>query len=173
MKLTIDLSLTEEGNIRGWVNKGLTDPVFAAHPWRIVLEERTQARFDQVAAQFGATPGPTPPPGDPFADLKWRQATFGSWAAFQPQFLTPDESNGLKAAHPELAQTLDLLAAYYGPGGWGNITGQRLNNVFYFNNFKTGVMERDSNGAADKFILGNSVSAEHPNGVPPPSLTIP
>lgn len=60
MRLYIDLSPTEEANIHGWVNKGLNDPVFANHPWRIVLEEQTRARFDQIAAQFG-----TQPPGPP------------------------------------------------------------------------------------------------------------
>lgn len=65
MRLYIDLSPTEEANIHGWVNKGLADPVFANNPWRIVLEERTRARFDQIAAQFGAAP-PTPqyPPSE-------------------------------------------------------------------------------------------------------------
>lgn len=58
MRLYIDLSPVEEANIHGWVNKGLNDPSFAAYPWKIVLEERTQERFDQIAAQFGA---PVPP----------------------------------------------------------------------------------------------------------------
>lgn len=61
MRLYIDLSPTEEANIHGWVNKGLNDPSFAANPWKIVLEERTQARFDQIAGQFTNTPPVVPP----------------------------------------------------------------------------------------------------------------
>ena len=61
MRLYIDLSPTEEANIHGWVNKGLNDPSFAAHPWKIVLEEQTQARFNQIAEQFGVVPAPAYP----------------------------------------------------------------------------------------------------------------
>jgi len=140
---------------------------------RIVLEDQTRERFNQIDAQFAnpaPTPDPTPDPSDPFADLKWRQ-TIGSWAAFR--FITRDESNTLKRTHPELSNTLDLLAAYYGPGGFGNVNGARVGNAFFFDNFKTGKREPDVSGAADAFILANSVSADHPNGVPPPSITIP
>ena len=63
MRLYIDLSPTEEANIHGWVNKGLSDPDFANFPWRIVLEERTRARFDQISAQFGSVAPPPPPQG--------------------------------------------------------------------------------------------------------------
>lgn len=69
MRLFVDLSPVEEANIRGWVNKGLADPQFAAFPWRIVLEERTHARFDQIAAQFGAVA--PPPVGGPEGDIRY------------------------------------------------------------------------------------------------------
>lgn len=54
MKLTVTLSPTEQANIHGWVNLGKADPAFADHPYRIVLSERTRARYDEVAAQFDA-----------------------------------------------------------------------------------------------------------------------
>lgn len=64
MKLTVDLSPQEQADLQGWVNLGLADPSFADHPYRIVLSERTRARFEQVAAQFALPPPmpPTPPP---------------------------------------------------------------------------------------------------------------
>lgn len=77
MNLTIsNLSASEISNILGWVLKGFNEPGFADNPWRIVLEERTRARFDDVAAQFVAAglcdypPGwhgePTSPPPWPY-----------------------------------------------------------------------------------------------------------
>lgn len=69
MRLYIDLSPAEEANIAGWVNKGLSDPGFAAYPWRIVLEERTRARFDQIAAQFAVVA--PPPVGGPEGDIRY------------------------------------------------------------------------------------------------------
>ena len=77
MKLTIDLSSLEESNIRGWVNKGLAEPDFANHPYRLVLEERTRARFDQIAAQFAAPP--VPPPTDPLARIKAAPSQWAKW----------------------------------------------------------------------------------------------
>lgn len=64
MRLFVDLSAQEESDLHGWVNMGLADPSFADHPYRIVLSERTRARFEQIAAQFASPPtGPvTPPP---------------------------------------------------------------------------------------------------------------
>ena len=63
--LTVSLHLNEEevGNINGWVNKGFTEPGFADYPWRVVLEERTRARFDAIAAQFVAAGLIAYPPG--------------------------------------------------------------------------------------------------------------
>ena len=81
MKLCIDLSPTEQANIAGWVNKGLADPAFANFPWRIVLEERTRARFDQVAAQFVSTPppAPAPPPAALPYDV-WGEIAYGDYS---------------------------------------------------------------------------------------------
>ncbi|MCC6194496.1 MAG: hypothetical protein IT518_08520 [Burkholderiales bacterium] len=62
MKLTITLSPQEAADIHGWVNLGKSDPAFADHPYRIVLSERTRARYDEVAAQFDAPPAPPAPP---------------------------------------------------------------------------------------------------------------
>lgn len=58
MKLTITLSDTERDNIHGWVNY-YAEPAHAAerdNPTRIVLEERTRARLDEITAQFTAAP---------------------------------------------------------------------------------------------------------------------
>lgn len=72
--ITIRLNETETSNMAGWVNKGFDEPEFANYPWRLVLEERTRARFEALAKQFtdaklcnyppgwGSTPTPAPPP---------------------------------------------------------------------------------------------------------------
>ncbi len=52
MKLTIDLSPAEESDIHGWVNYYRMHPEEAGEPYRIVLKERTRARFEQIEAQF-------------------------------------------------------------------------------------------------------------------------
>lgn len=54
MKLFITLSPEEVFNFKEWVKMGKADPAFAAHPWKVVLQERTQARFDEIAPQFDA-----------------------------------------------------------------------------------------------------------------------
>jgi hypothetical protein len=119
-----------------------------------------------------ATDTPTPPgptPGDPFADLKWRQANVGSWAAFSPNFFT--ESNALIEAYPQLQQTVAQLAAYYGPGGYGNVYGRRdPGNLFFYVDIVTQTWQPDVNGAADAMILNQP---GNPNHVPPPAITIP
>lgn len=66
MKLSIDLSAKEEANIRAWVAYMRAHPEYvgvASGNWnngtpdyqtRLVLEEQTRARFDEIAAQFDA-----------------------------------------------------------------------------------------------------------------------
>ena len=78
MRLYVDLSPTEQANIAGWVNKGLADPACADFPWRIVLEERTRARFDQIASQFVSTPAPVPPPAVLPYDV-WGEIQYGDF----------------------------------------------------------------------------------------------
>lgn len=176
--ITLDLNQQEYNDTWGWVNYYRAHPEYIGIPtgdWndgnpnyqtRIVLSDYTKARFDQLNAQF---PGGTPvPPVDQFADLKLRRKVGGSWAAFQPQFFV--ESNALKAAYPQLENTISQINNYYGPGGFGNVTGTRLGNDFYFNNFVTGNPEPDINGAADKFILNQPGNPEH---IAPPTLVIP
>jgi hypothetical protein len=66
-KLTITLTDNEEAMLGGWVNVGLHDAAFRAHPYKVVLIEQTAARFDEVAAQFPellpAPPVEPPPSG--------------------------------------------------------------------------------------------------------------
>lgn len=78
--LTISLHLNEEevGNINGWVNKGFSEPGFADYPWRLVLEERTRARFDAIAAQFVAAGLTAYPPG---------------WGTTEPPVVTPPNTS--------------------------------------------------------------------------------
>lgn len=181
-RITLDLTQSEYNDVWGWVNYYRAHPQYVGVPtgdWNngaptyqsaIVLSDTTKARFDQLSAQFpGGGEVPVPPTGE-FADLKLRRRV-GSWAAFQPQFFV--ESNALKAAYPQLTNTIAQLNGYYGPGGYGNISGVRRGDAFLFHNFKTGMLERDVAGAADAFILANSVSEDYPNGVPPPSIEIP
>lgn len=73
-KLTITLTPQEEANINGWVNFYLANPHLIGKKstpglspvdgqTRIVLEDQTRARFDEIAAQFPAVaPAPTPTP---------------------------------------------------------------------------------------------------------------
>lgn len=179
--ITLDLNPQEYNDVWGWVNYYRRNPQYVGIPvgeWhdgapdyqtRIVLSDSTAARFNQLNAQF---PGAGPiPPTDPFADLKWRYSHIGSWAAFSPLFFI--ESNALKAAYPDLDNTIAQINAYYGPGGHGNINGVRIGSLFFYDNFKTGKREPDVNDAADNFILENSISADHPNGIPPPTINIP
>ena len=182
MELKTTLTPKEEGDVLAWVN------LYRAHPeligvkntaWppngqtRIVLDSCTKERFDEISAQFPvAGPGPTPPPaGGPFADLRWRLANRGSWAAFGAPFFV--EGNALKEAYPALATAVSQLNNYYGPGGWGNVNGRRTGNSFEYVDLKTGALVPDIDGAADKMILANSVSEDNPKGVPPPALSIP
>jgi len=80
MRLYIDLSQTEYDNIYGWCLKGRSDPAFAAHPYKLVLEEQTQARFDQINAQFpGAVPAPQPPSTDPLARILAAPSEWAKW----------------------------------------------------------------------------------------------
>lgn len=79
-KLTITLTESEKGNIGGWVNFLASNPQFIGVPgrgdpnnpnrpitWqtRIVLEDQSRARFEEIAAQFGVSitspPVVTPP----------------------------------------------------------------------------------------------------------------
>lgn len=176
-RVTLDLNQNEYNNVWGWVNYYRKNPQYIGVPtgeWhdghpdyqtKIVLEDQTRARFDQLSAQF---PSDVPvPPVDQFADLKLRQKV-GSWAAFQPQFFV--ESNALKVAYPQLVRSIEQANAYYGPGGFGNVTGTRLGNDFYFNNFITGKSEPDIDGAADLFILNQP---GNPNHITPPTINIP
>lgn len=76
MKLTITLSTLEENNMRGWVNYLVANPQYIGVAGRmsasgvidvqtrLVLEEQTRARFEEIAAQFGVTV-PRPAPGMP------------------------------------------------------------------------------------------------------------
>lgn len=63
LTISVHLNEVEVGNINGWVNKGFNEPGFADFPWRIVLEERSRARFDEIAAQFVAAGLTAYPPG--------------------------------------------------------------------------------------------------------------
>lgn len=61
--ITITVSDTEEVMLGGFVNLGLHDPSFRANPTRVILLERTAARFDQIARAFPelAVVPPAPP----------------------------------------------------------------------------------------------------------------
>jgi len=114
VKLTIDLSPLEESNIRGWVNKGLAEPDFAAHPYRLVLEERTRARFDQIAAQFAAPP--VPPPTDPLTAFRARQAVSQNCAWV---LISPAESGALRAVYGDAVSQYNQFYTVGGSGGLG------------------------------------------------------
>jgi len=58
--LHITLSDQEDANIYGWVNYYIAHPNEV--PTRLVLEERTQARLNEIAAQYGVVPAPVPTP---------------------------------------------------------------------------------------------------------------
>ena len=110
MRLYIDLTPQEESDIHGWVNKGLAEPEFANYPWRIVLAERSRARFDQIAAQFGAI-GPTPPPPPP------GDVTFIPYGDFNRYVFS--------------ANTTDIVSFAFRvptmpPGGWPGPNGSQL-----------------------------------------------
>jgi hypothetical protein len=78
MKLTITLSPIEEANLRAWVQWYQQHPEAVGKPsgaWnggkpdyqtRVVLEEQTRERYDEIAAQFagGGSPQPVPPVGE-------------------------------------------------------------------------------------------------------------
>jgi hypothetical protein len=173
--ITLQLTDAEDAAIAGWVNYYRANPQFVGVPpppnptqpphyqSRIVLDSTQVARYNELNAQF-----PVNPPADQFADLKWRQKYVGSWAAFAPVFFK--ESNALKAAYPQLENTVSLLNNYYGPGGYGNVSGSRNGNAFTFFNFITQKDEPDVDGAADAFIL---TQPGNPNHVPPPAIVIP
>ena len=153
MKLTIDLSPLEESNIRGWVNKGLAEPEFAEHPYRLVLEERTRARFEQIAAQFAVPPAPSPVPTDPAQSIRYRATTFGKWAAWK--LATSAELDAMKA---EFGVTpVSQLVNFYGESGGGGISvqgGMGSDGIPFFWALVNGVemKVRDINGAADAYI---------------------
>ena len=63
MRLYIDLTADEEADIHGWVNHYAANP--GELPTRLVLKERSQARLQQIAAQFGGQSVPAPPPPPP------------------------------------------------------------------------------------------------------------
>lgn len=154
MKLTIDLSPIEESNIRGWVNKGKAEPDFAAHPYRLVLEERTRARFDQIAAQFADAPVPGPTPTDPAQSIRARAKAFGKWAAWK--LASSAELDAMKA---EFGVTpVAQLVNFYGESGGGGISvqgGMDPNGIPFFWALVDGneVRTTDLNGAADAYVL--------------------
>lgn len=97
LTISIHLNESEVGNIGGWVNKGFAEPAFADHPWKIVLEEQTRARFDQIAAQFVAaglcTPPvdtPPPPPPPPSGDILMQGEIYNG--DFTRRVFTPGKS---------------------------------------------------------------------------------
>jgi hypothetical protein len=79
-KLTITLNEVEESNIHGWVNYLAANPQYIGVPGRmtpggpinlqtrIVLEDQSRERFNEIAAQFGvvvpSTPVPPPSSGE-------------------------------------------------------------------------------------------------------------
>lgn len=79
MRLYIDLTPGEQGDIAGWVNYYRDRPNEALT--RIVLSDRSRARYDQIASQFAA---PVPPPStDPLARIlaapsQWAKVAFAS-----------------------------------------------------------------------------------------------
>jgi len=121
--------------------------------------------YDPVNQANWPVYGPPVPPSDPFADLKFRQ-TIGSWAAFQPQFFI--ESNALKQAYPDKVHTISQINNYYGPGGFGNVNGNRSGNQFFYRDIATGKLLPDINGACDLMILNQPGNPQH---VAPPTWT--
>lgn len=82
MKLTITLSPTEEANLRAWAQWLRTHPEYigvtsgdwnggqATYQSRIVLEEQTAERFDEIAAQV-LEPAPSCPAGTTYLAHLW------------------------------------------------------------------------------------------------------
>lgn len=112
MKLTIDLSEQEAQNIAGWVNYYAQNPdkLDPPGPTRLVLEERTRARYEQIASQFA------PPPVDPLATFRARQAVSQNCAWV---LITPAESDALRAVYGDLVSTYNNFYTVGGSGGLG------------------------------------------------------
>jgi hypothetical protein len=98
MRLYVDLNPVEEANVRRWWQHLRDNPQYIGVPgswpvnppppgavptWqqRIVLEDQTRARYDQIAAQFESPI--SPPSTDPLARIKaapsqWAKVTFAT-----------------------------------------------------------------------------------------------
>jgi len=136
MKLTIDLSPDEEYNLRAWVGMGQYDPAFADNPWRIVLQERTRARYDQVAAQFAEAP-----PGDPLARIF---AAPSQWAKWLDQ--SSAESEALIAGGYLTREDKNRLNNWWQQNG---VKGRRDGNRYVYYTYPAGVetLNVDTGGA--------------------------
>lgn len=151
MRLYIDLSAAEEADIRGWTNYYIAHPEMADYPTRIVLSERTRARYEQIAAQMGA-PVPPIPPSDPLARF---DAAPSEWAKWHWTDETEGPSLIARYGQPFYANEV----AYYKAGGKGNIGGNRQPDgtqfgSYWFAKLVAGieVLTLDQNGAADAYI---------------------
>lgn len=163
-KLTITLSQKEKDDIGNWVAK------YRAHPeligttregggsdWqtRIVLDEQTRARFEEIAAQFSADV--VTPPVDGPGDLGRFDAAPSDWAAWA--FITDAERTAVEKRYPDLKVQIVNLVQFYAGGSAGGlfIPKRRDASGYWYGklnpNSPDGVdWTLDQGGAADAYI---------------------
>lgn len=167
MKLTVELTAQEQAAIHGWVNYYREHPEKVGTPnqWRLVLDSRSQARFAEIEAHFYSTspvPPPLPPTSGTLAAFFARQAA-GQWRAYCSSFFT--ESGLLQQAYPHRYDDVSRILGFYGPGGPGNVSGERrADGTYWFWKYVNGeaVVTKDENGAADAHVQANCAASGMP-----------
>lgn len=146
-RIFIDLSDKEEADIGGWVKMGLANPQFAQNPWKLVLHERTYARFRQVAEQFGAF---TPPaPVDPTDPLGRVRAAPSQWAKNLDGTMTETERAAAVKAGYWTEEDSHRIANWWHDNGCKGYYDRATGEYFYFTLDANGneVKHKDTGGA--------------------------
>lgn len=167
MKLTITLSQKEYDDINGWVQYLRANPQYIGvggrYPGsgpvqlqtRIVLDDQSRARFDEISAQFPtAAPAPTPTQ-DPPGVLGRFDAAPSNWAAWK--FITSAEILAMEQRYPNQWANIHEHVNFY--ESYMSVPGSRHSDgTYWFQKLvpipfgNTLVETLDINGAADEYI---------------------
>lgn len=163
MDLTITLTQQEYNDIFGWVK------YYGEHkdqtPTKIVLSDRSWARYDQIAAQFNYVP-----PSDALTDFKQRLKV-GQNCAWN--MVTDAEATALKQMF-DPNRVLQYTQFYGASGGGGMNVSEReakpggvSGNYEYVSIQNGGNWTPDVNGAADTYVAWLCQQQGH---APPPPV---